>query len=334
MRSLSLVLVMVASAFIGLDLAQASYLGEPFHAVHPLLKGSKMDRSARPAPVDADSMAYYIVRLKEAPAASYKGGIAGYTATNARVNGRRSLDAFAPSTLAYVGYLQSRQSGVLLDAESALNRQLSPRYTYSYALNGMSLKLTRAEASRLAQLDDVVSVEPVRYYRPVTGVGDPATASDTNASRAWINAPGVWALGTEGEGIVVADVDTGINDANSSFKATSVLDSTYTAQNPLGTGNFLGVCDPSNSSQYSKKPSFFACNDKLIGAYTYTSGTNDPNSPEDSEGHGTHTASTMVGDFLSVSVNGVNTPLSGVLPHASLIAYDVCDPTDKCATDK
>lgn len=335
MRNLSLALVVAASAFIGFDLAQASYLGEPFHAVHPLLKGSKMDRSARPAPVGADSMAYYIVRLKDAPAALYKGGITGYAATNARANGRRILDAFAPSTRSYVGYLQSRQSEVLVNAENALDRRLSPRYTYSYALNGMSLQLTRAEASRLAQLDDVVSVEPVRYYKPVTGVGDPASASDTNASRAWIGAPGVWgaAPGTEGEGIVVADVDTGINDANSSFLAKGPLDD-YAAVNPLGTGNFLGVCDPSNSSQSSKKPLFFACNDKLIGAYTYTHGTNDPNSPEDSEGHGSHTASTMVGDFLSIPVNGVNTPLSGVAPHASLIVYDVCDPKDQCATDK
>ncbi|HEU5399109.1 MAG TPA: S8 family serine peptidase [Gammaproteobacteria bacterium] len=333
MRSLSLALVLAASAFIGFDLAQASYLGEPFHAVHPLLKGSKMDRSARPAPLYADSMAYYIVRLKEAPAALYTGGISGYAATSARANGRRTLDAFAPSTHAYVSYLQSRQSELLMNAESALNRRLSPRYTYSYALNGMSLQLTRAEASRLAQLDDVVSVEPVRYYKPVTGVGDPASASDTNASRAWVNAPGVWVLGSEGEGIVVADVDTGINDANSSFAATGPLDG-YVAANPLGTGNFLGVCDPSNTSQHSKKPSFFACNDKLIGAYTYTNGANDPDSPEDSEGHGSHTASTMVGDFLSVPVNGVNTPLSGVAPHASLIVYDVCDPKDQCATDK
>lgn len=333
MRNLSLVLVAAVTVFVGCDFAQASYLGEPFRAVHPVLKASKMDRSARPAPVSADSMAYYIVRLKEAPAALYKGGIGGYTATSARANGRRTLDAFAPSTRAYVGYLQSRQSAVLMDAETAFNRRLSPRYTYSYALNGMSLQLTRAEASRLAQLDGVLSVEPVRYYKP--DIGSPPTAADTNASRAWIDAPGVWGAtpGTAGEGIVVADVDTGINHGNSSFAATGPLDS-YAAVNPLGTGNFLGVCDPANTSQHSKEPAFFSCNDKLIGAYTYTHGTNDPNSPEDSEGHGTHTASTMVGDFLSVPVNGVNTPLSGVLPHASLIAYDVCDPTDQCATDK
>src|SRR5215469_5789906 len=246
MRNLSLALAAAITAFIGFDFAQASYLGEPFRAIHSVLKASKMDRSARPAPVDADSSAYYIVRLKEPSAALYKGGIGGYAATNARSNGRRTLDAFAPSTRVYVGYLQSRQSEVLMDAENALNRRLSPRFTYSYALNGMSLRLTRAEASRFAQLDDVLSVEPVRYYKPVTGVGDPAAASDTNASRAWINAPGVWGAtpGTEGEGIVVADVDTGINHGNSSFAATGPLDN-YLAANPLGSGNFLGVCDPS-----------------------------------------------------------------------------------------
>ncbi|HLW74331.1 MAG TPA: S8 family serine peptidase, partial [Gammaproteobacteria bacterium] len=184
----------------------------------------------------------------------------------------------------------------------------------------------------------------MRFFRPVVtisggagGTTTPASAADTNASRSWIKAPTVWQVPTtssqdnEGEGIVVADVDTGINSENSSFAATGPKD-VYIASDP---GNLrFGVCDSSNRSQYSQRPSFFKCNDKLIGAYTYTKSTgNDLNSPEDSDGHGSHTASTVVGNFVDTTFNGTSTPLSGVAPHASLIAYDVCDPVDQCGTD-
>ena len=326
MRSLSLAVIAATSLFVGIGLAQAAYLGQPFHAGP--LAAHRAGPTERHTRVSSDLTALYIVQLKDAPAALYRGGVPGYGATSPRMKGQRMLDAFTPETQAYAEYLGSRQAELLAKARNVLNRGLVPRFQYRYALNGMSLRLTAVEAFKLAQLDGVLSVEPVRYYKPT--VGNPASAADTNASRAWINAPAVWQLGTEGEGIVVADVDTGINDANSSFAASGPLDS-YPAVNPLGPGVFLGVC---GSSPTTPKPSFFHCNAKLIGAYSYTLSTgNDPNSPEDSEGHGSHTASTMVGDFVSVMINGVATPLSGVAPHASIIAYDVCDPNDSCPSD-
>ena len=166
------------------------------------------------------------------------------------MRGQRVLDTRAPETRAYVGYLGGRQAEMLTKARSALNRSLTPRFQYRYALNGVSLRLTAVEAFKLAQLDGVLSVEPVRYYKPTTGWAFQPLLVITNASRAWISAPGVWQLpsnsnpDTEGEGIVVADVDTGINDANSSFAALGPLDS-YTAVNPLGHGTYLGVCGSS-----------------------------------------------------------------------------------------
>lgn len=332
-RSLSLAACAVVCLSVGTGFARASYLGQPFHVSYALT-AHRMSPMARALPESGDGTALYIVRLKDAPAALYTGGVAGYAATSAHIKGQRRLDSFAPETRAYVGYLDGRQADLLSRAGRALNRSLTPRFRYHYALNGMSFRLTRAEAVKLAQLDGVVSVEPVRAYRPAV-VGNPASAADTNASRAWINAPSVWAMpsngnpGTEGEGIVVGDIDTGINDANSSFAASS-LDG-YTIVNPLGSGNYLGVC---SSSPPTAKPFFFNCNSKLIGAYSYTLSTgNDPNSPEDSDGHGSHTASTAVGDFTTTTVNGVSTPLSGVAPHANLIVYDVCDPTDQCLSD-
>ncbi|HEY3644527.1 MAG TPA: S8 family serine peptidase, partial [Gammaproteobacteria bacterium] len=284
--------------------------------------------------VSADGSAYYFVRLKDAPAAAYRGGVPGYAATNARMRGQTMLDVQAAAS--YVAYLDERQSSVLQTGAQLLGHALDVRFRYHYAFDGMSVRLTPAEAQRLASLPGVAAVTPVQTFAPV--VAAPAAASDTTASRVWIGSPTVWQLpsnGTdnEGEGMVLADLDTGINHANSSFDATGPLDG-YAAVNT--GGKFFGVCDAGNASQHHKKPAFFACNDKLIGAYTYTQdASSDPNSPEDSEGHGSHTASTVVGDFVSVTVLGNATSLSGVAPHASVIAYDVCAPSPVlCSQDK
>ena len=70
----------------------------------------------------------------------------------------------------------------------------------------------------------------------------------------------------------------------------------------------------------------FPCNDKLIGVWGYTASDG---SPRDSDGHGSHTASTVAGNFVDEAV--VETPtdtftaaISGVAPHANIIMYDGC----------
>ena len=52
--------------------------------------------------------AYYLVRLKDAPAATYMGGVPGYAATSARARGETVLDVQAAAT--YAAYLDERQS--------------------------------------------------------------------------------------------------------------------------------------------------------------------------------------------------------------------------------
>ena len=78
------------------------------------------------------------------------------------------------------------------------------------------------------------------------------------------------------------------------------------------------------------------CNNKLIGAWGFVGGKNDPTAPEDSNNHGSHTASTVAGNFWNgpfydaATQNNLGLPtISGVAPHANIIAYDVCE-TDTC----
>jgi hypothetical protein len=295
--------------------------------------------------IDSDGTRRYIIRLKDSPLATYSGGIQNLAATAPRAYGKRVLDIRSERSQAYLQYLNARQSAFLNSMTQTLGHTAKIHFKFRFAFNGFALRLTPAQAVRVASLPDVRYVRPDRAFRLAGGaVPIPGGSANTSSSRAWIGADSVWALptfttpggyqDTEGEGIVVADLDTGINALNSSF-ADRGLDN-YAITNPLGSGNYLGVCNSANTIllQSNTYDSSFPCNDKLIGAYTYTrylaNPSNDPNSPEDSEGHGSHTASTIAGDFTSATINGVTLPLSGVAPHANIIAYDVCDPTDLC----
>jgi subtilisin family serine protease len=131
--------------------------------------------------------------------------------------------------------------------------------------------------------------------------------------------------GYKGEGIVVGIIDSGINSHHPSF--AEVGGDGYRHLNPLGQGTFLGACDPSNE-YYSSQ---FECNNKLIGAWTFAEtavinnfDTDEP-SPDDEDGHGSHTASTAAGNIVpNMTLHGINVSISGVAPHANIIAYDVC----------
>ena len=128
----------------------------------------------------------------------------------------------------------------------------------------------------------------------------------------------IFATGTMGEGIIIGVIDTGINSSHPSFAA--VGGDGYAHTNPNGAGNYVGYC--------VANPSF--CNDKLIGAWAlHPSSTN----PEDTNGHGSHVAGTAGGNFLQEPVlfapttSYTFTAVSGVAPHANIIAYQVCVPS-------
>jgi hypothetical protein len=76
----------------------------------------------------------------------------------------------------------------------------------------------------------------------------------------------------------------------------------------------------------------FVCNDKLIGAWTFVTETT---TPEDSAGHGTHTASTAAGNIITATLPAptltITDTISGVAPHANIVAYDVC--IDTCPSN-
>jgi len=143
--------------------------------------------------------------------------------------------------------------------------------------------------------------------------------------------------GNKGEGVIVGILDSGLNPANPSFADVVPLadgGDGYDHTNPLGAGNYLGMCDPANTQQYVAN---WGCNDKLIGYYNFENpgaGGNPKDDPYDDDGHGSHTGSTTAGNQVEAtaySAKGtehefsVTSTIKGVAPHATIIGYDVCD---------
>src|SRR5690606_38722204 len=163
------------------------------------------------------------------------------------------------SSVNQLRWLQTRQQQHLSRIERVLNRGLRVDRRYRHANNGFSIWLTDAEALRVAKLRDVRQVEL-----------DYADGLATDAGPERINAPAVWEglIGgiqqTRGEGLVIGVLDTGINFGHPSLAAT-VADG-FIHTNPLGSGNFLGWCDPAHPLHDAA----YVCTDKLIGAWDYT----------------------------------------------------------------
>ncbi|MGH8444272.1 MAG: S8 family serine peptidase, partial [Solimonas sp.] len=292
----------------------------------PLFKAGTAEAHLR----DADGRSLYFVHLMDAPLARYDGRIKSLAATSIAASAGRNaakngvLDVASSRSRAYMDYLKTQQSGALGSVTRKLGRSVAPRDQFRIALNAMTIYLSAAEAQKLRSLPQVRAVERAELRRLQTDRGP----QWIGAKAVWAGVPGV--APTQGEGVVVGIIDTGIRPEAPSFAA--VGGDGYQHHNPLGDGVYLGDCVP--------RPDL--CNDKLIGIVSYediTSTYADVRDPYgvDYNGHGSHTASTVAGNVLNdVPVyNAIGQlaqltfpQISGVAPHANIVAYQVCYPDD------
>lgn len=260
----------------------------------------------------------YIVQL-DAPAVP----------TRASAEGRG--DASTQSESSYRRELKSEQADLVSSISRVTGGEARVLYRYTEAINGIAVQLTRAQAQKVSRIDGVAAVQ-VDFERELT----------TDKGPEWIGAPTVWDgsnvpegfEGNKGEGVIVGILDSGLNPANPSFADVVPEEDGgdgYDHTNPLGEGNYLGMCDPDNAEQYVAD---WGCNDKLIGYYNFenpAAGGDPKDDVYDDDGHGSHTGSTTAGnqvDATALAEGGefsVTSTIKGVAPHANIIGYDVCD---------
>lgn len=319
-------LALVAGVLLATSAAGAAH-------ANPLVQGSSDDR-ARPVPAVPGGTGVWLVRLQE-PA------LVATLRSTLPADGALARDQLhSEQARSHLDRLAIAQEHFLAEASSALGRPLAPiseKYRFRHAMNGMAVRLTPAEAIELAKHPEVAAMTPLRTV-PVSTDHGPRLIG---ANRYWegqlesgwdglfgsgFEAP---AEGNRGEGMVVGVIDTGLNFGHPSFAAQA--QDGYQHVNPLGSGQYLGLCGPGPSPDWTP-----ACNDKVIGAYDFISelmpevwqwdpdASNGPG-PQDENGHGTHVAGTAVGNpVLATPVGAPAAAISGVAPRANLVVFDTC----------
>ncbi|XP_031286037.1 subtilisin-like protease SBT5.3 [Pistacia vera] len=187
---------------------------------------------------------------------------------------------------------------------------------YTKSFRGFSAMLTPQEAQQLAQKDAVVSVFESRM-NPV------------HTTRSWdfldidsINQYNQLPMNLKSD-VVIGVIDSGVWPESESFN-----------DNELGPvpEKFKGQCVPGDNFTLTN------CNRKIIGARFYSKAFEAENgplessnsiffrSPRDSDGHGTHTASTIAGHMIrNVSLFGMARGIArGGAPNARLAIYKAC----------
>ncbi len=265
--------------------------------------------------------ATYIVQLVHAPVAGYEGGVAGYPATKPAKG--KKLDASSPDAQRYADFLKDKHSRALDKVGGG-----QKIYDYTAAFNGFAAKLTEDQAAKLEVSKDVLSVEKAEILQVDTS-STPAFLGLSNPGGLWDQLGGVHKTGVgrgAGEDVVVGDVDTGIWPENPSFSDRKVDGSSGNLYPHKVTG-FHGICQAGQAFPAS------TCNGKLIAARFYVDGIGASNispdeflSPRDLSGHGSHTASTMAGNF-GVQATGDAAGFgktSGMAPRARIAMYKAC----------
>ncbi|KAM5572640.1 cucumisin-like [Rosa sericea] len=172
-------------------------------------------------------------------------------------------------------------------------------YSYGKSFNGFAAKLSDEEVAELAEMEGIVSVIPNHRLK-------------LHTTRSWDFmgfSKGQLGASVGGE-VVIGLLDSGIWPESDSFSDD-------------------GFGPPPKKWKGKCKGANFTCNNKVIGARYYNSdGSYDPTdiqSPRDSDGHGSHTASTAAGREVPASYLGLASGTArGGVPNARIAVYKVC----------
>jgi subtilisin family serine protease len=228
--------------------------------------------------------------------------------------GEEAPDPASTEVVEYVAELEQEKAEALDGAGVDQGARVA---SYEYAANGFSAVLTPAEAEALATQKGVLSVQRDELRQLHT--------TDSPHFLGLDDRRGAWDSGYTGTGVIVGVVDTGIWPEHPSFADTGL------GAPPAGWMGGSPVCEFGDTA-YNPDDAPFDCNNKLIGArdmrtlYEFFIGSETYSTARDYDGHGTHTASTAVGNRdVEASIFGRDFgEVTGIAPDAWVAAYSAC----------
>ncbi|KAM5555027.1 subtilisin-like protease SBT1.1 [Rosa sericea] len=188
-------------------------------------------------------------------------------------------------------------------------------YIYNTAISGFAAKLSSSQLKSLSQIHGFLDATPDEVLTLHT--------THTPQFLGLQEGKGLWSAPNLASDVIIGVVDTGVWPEHVSFKDKGM--------SPVPS-HWNGTCEQGTRFSHSN------CNKKLIGARAFFQGyeaivgrvneTVDYRSPRDSEGHGTHTASTAGGNVVKqASLFGLAKGSASGMRHSSRIAaYKACWP--------
>ena len=243
----------------------------------------------------AQEVSNYFVYFSEPGALHYEGGVAGLDRTAAAGDGQK-FEANRSEVVAYRSHLKVLQDQRIANFEAVLGRPIVVEYRYDLTNNGITVRMSGAEAAKISSQPDVRKVEKV-----------PTFQLDTDRGPQFIGADQIWSgfatpsgAGNRGQGTVIGVFDSGVNISHPSF------------------------ANDASCGFSAAKPKLIAAKDCIASA------TCAGPDPVDSNGHGSHTASTAGGNqHIATGGQFAGLQISGVAPCAQVITYKVC-PGSSC----
>jgi len=332
----------------------------PVTAVH-----AATDPSSTPVQESLAQTSYadgdYVVTLAQDPIASYDGSLPGLPQLKSATG---DIDLGQATTQRYRDLLTRAQTKVAeAVGVEPLQRYTVALNGFSARLSAAQAEKLAATDGVLSVAPDVVrhltstgtsidtstdtsDVTVERAYRTTAGAQTLAATGTGGTTADYLGLTGddgVWAsLGgvqNAGKGVVVADLDTGLWPDHPSVAGNEL---SLRAQDPTGAyldgstitmdkadgGTYTGVCETGQDWTAAD------CSTKVVGARTFSEGYRETrdlgdeefDSARDSDGHGTHTATTAVGlDGIPATIAGDSFgDVTGIAPAAALAVYKVC----------